>query len=261
MARPIYRGGNFDELWRCLAGIIPENKDEEGSWNYWQSWLEWRKKEYKNALDLAVKAIECGDRRGWEIVAYYAAHVSKDDAALNAALKQLDSDNPVVINAVLIRAKDADCAMGAEDILAFEGRIKGTPEQAANCWNNGGLALLKKARTSDDVKTGIVWINKAIELYHEVGIDHHLAGAYFRRSLLEESLGDRIAAKESMRLSVYHWEEACGKFKNNESFANNLASNRKRYAGLMVVAFVITLAQLPNCLPEFMAHVVTRLIT
>lgn len=231
IAQPLYDAGEFGRLGEELGKIKPANRDERAAWFYWAASQLWRqgREFYAEAFEYAEQAIRLGDWRGWRWVAYYHAVVSKDDQLLQEAISHLSLNDKVASNAIMLRLMDESCSLGPEEIIKRAQCTPNDTEQCSNRLQNAALGLAKKGRGFDDWRKGIEFANRAIEGYSRgLGIDHHRMGAYYRRSLLQEKLGNFKGALESMRLAIHYGLAAQAKDCQNDSYTEKIANNRKR---------------------------------
>jgi hypothetical protein len=225
---PLYQNGKFEDLGDAASLMEPKTDLGKGALLYWKGWREWRRDERALAVQLANQAVDLGDERGRQIRMYDFATRSQFDL-LKAEMELVLPTELNVTNAILIAAQKPGCWLTTADVIEIIQKMKKDDESVttANCYNNAGLALVLKSKQAGSVCTALECYERALRLYENIGIAHHIAALYYRISVAHQKLGD-WRAYEAMQMSVKYWLKALEGDSDNESFQAKLASNIAR---------------------------------
>ncbi|MFH1036911.1 MAG: hypothetical protein V1756_02530 [Patescibacteria group bacterium] len=209
LKKEFYDAGKFTE---GLAAVIKALQDSTGNDDpEWpnllalKAWFHYRLKDYALAQDSAKEAGPVLWAR--ECLAYIAAYVDKDDAALRQFLDEL-GDNINVTNAMIIRARDNDSTIAHGEVLMRTLLIRGEGVETANLYHNAGRYFLAKPRDDSDYVLALGFFTVAAALYGTTGNWHHRGALAFWRSSALEHFMDKKSAISAVEDSLRCWTEA-----------------------------------------------------
>lgn len=199
-------------------------------------YCHFRREEYDQATEIALKAIERGSVKAEELLAQLAGYVSKDDELLTKIHFKLPK-NPGVCTAIAIRARDNDSTIPKGIVIKTALRFMGDDLAghdciaATNLINNTARLLLAKGNRSSDTVMAIGFWQIALLKYGDANY-HHRAAVHFWLSKAYENLKEKKLAIKCAEDSLALWEKQVDLDPTNPGFKKKLEGARARLAEL-----------------------------
>ena len=207
--RSMYDQGEFTDCLKATQGELDtraQDDPERGEFCALAGWCEYRKKEYQVARKWFLEAGSVSFAR--EGLAYLAAYVDKDDAALTELAYEL-GDRINIQNALTIRARATDSIITQEEVMEGVLRFNEDTVETANLYHNAGRVFFDIVRRpgKEDFVRALGLFDMARARY---GIDrnwHHRGALNYWRARTLRALLDKRAALEAARDSLFCWTQ------------------------------------------------------
>jgi tetratricopeptide (TPR) repeat protein len=240
-AERLYKEELFDLARQKLLSYEPKDDQERGVWHYLMGWLEYRSKKFDLVRQHKDAALKYGEMRAWILEANLAAYVDKNIAALKVALTHLPEDSGKALSAVITMARDPSCPFTRDDIYMRAAKITGRSQDDAHCFHNAARYFLDKGDGRDDFATAIELLHMALDIYDEIGVDHHRGAAWYWLSFayLKTNSKEMI---EAAKKSLEFWEAAAEKNQGIADYKDRVVAAKQWLASLEAMLGVC-----PNC--------------